>query len=180
LRASRNVLEEEVVTKTTLFAALSAAGLLTLAVPSDAKELREPQAHMLVDVPDDWNVDVDGRYQRAEPPDHSFHLRIVASDHGMHGEQEGEQFMMGILQDKFSNIQVDRHARRNDWGDYHSYEMWGHGTEERGNGGKFFVLFVTDVRNDRHGLVMMGTGDNGGFDRHQQGIYDATHRIRVW
>src|ERR1700722_8924168 len=155
LRASRNVLEEEVVTKTTLFAALSAAGLLTLAVPSDAKELREPQAHMLVDVPDDWNVDVDGRYQRAEPPDHSFHLRIVASDHGMHGEQEGEQFMMGILQDKFSNIQIDRHARRNDWGDYHSYEMWGHGSEERGNGGKFFVLFVTDSRNDRHGLVMM-------------------------
>jgi hypothetical protein len=169
------------VTKTTsLFAALFAAGGLMLALRSDARELREPQAHMLVDVPDDWNVDVDGRYQRAEPPDHSFHLRILASDHGMHGEQEGEQFLLSILRDKFSNIQVDRHARRNDWGNYHSYELTGHGNEESGNAGKFFILFVTDARNDRRGLIMMGTGPTDGFDRHQRGIYDATHRIRVW
>jgi len=87
---------------------------------------------------------------------------------------------MNILQDKFSNIQVERHARRNDWGNYHSYELWGHGTEENGAAGKFFILFVTDMYNDRHGLVMMGTGTNDGFDRHQRGIYDATHRIRVW
>ena len=168
-------------TKTTsLFAALFAAGVLTLAVPSDARELREPQAHMTIDVPNDWNVDVDGRYQRAEPPDHSFHLRIVASDHGMHGEQEGEQYMMGILQEKFSNIQIDRHARRNDWGNYHSYELWGHGTEESGSPGKFFVLLVTEGRNDRHGLVVMGTGPNDGFDRHQRGIYEVIHSIRAW
>jgi hypothetical protein len=179
--ALRAFIEEEVVTKTaSLFAALLAAGVLTLVVPSDARELREPQAHMLVDVPDDWNVDVDGRYQRAEPPDHSFHLRILSSDHGMHGEQDGEQFMLGILREKFSNIQVDRHARRNDWGNYHSYEIFGHGNEESGNPGKFFVLFAVDGFNDRHGMVMMGTGPNDGFDRHQQGIYDATHRIRAW
>lgn len=162
------------------FAALLAAGILTLTISSDARELREPRAHMLVDVPNDWIVDVDGRYQRAEPPDHSFHLRILASDHGMHGEADGEQFMLGILQDKFSNIQVDRHARRNDWGNYHSYEIFGHGNEESGNPGKFFVLFAVDANNDRHGMVMMGTGPNDGFDRHQQGIYDATHRIRAW
>ncbi len=168
-------------TKTTsLSAALLAAGGLMLAIPSDARELREPQAHMLVDVPDDWIVSIDGRYQRAEPHDCSFHLRILAADHGMHGEQDGEQFLLGILQDKFSNIQVDRHARRNDWGNYHSYEIFGHGTEESGNPGKFFMLFAVDGRNDRHGLVMMGTGPNDGFDCHQQGIYDATHRIRVW
>jgi hypothetical protein len=93
---------------------------------------------------------------------------------------EAEQFLSGILQDKFSNIQVDRHVRRNDWGAYHAYEMWGHGSEEFGNPGKFFMLLVVDAYNDRHGLVMMGTGPNDGFDRHQQGIYDATHRIRVW
>jgi hypothetical protein len=173
-------MEESVLKITSACTALVAAGIITLAFPSDARELREPQAHMLVDVPEDWHVDIDGRYQRAEPPDHGFHLRILASDHGMHGEQEGEQFMLGILQDKFSNVQVDRHARRNDWGSYHSYELWGHGTDENGNGGKFFILFVTDARNDRHGLVMMGTGPNDGFDRHQRGIYDATHRLRVW
>jgi hypothetical protein len=166
--------------RTSLIATLLAAGVLTLAASSDAKELREPQAHMLVDVPNDWNVDIDGRYQRAEPPDHSFHLRIVASDHGMHGEQDGEQFLVGILQDKFSNIQVDRHARRNDWGNYHSYEVWGHGTEETGNPGKFFLELVTDAFNDRHGLVIMGTGTSAGFDRHQEAIYNATHAIRVW
>ena len=164
----------------TVLLAMLATGVVTLAVSAEARELREPQAHMLVDVPNDWNVDVDGRYQRAEPPDHSFHLRIVSSDHGMHGEQDGEQFLMGMLQDKFSNIQVDRHARRNDWGNYHSYELWGHGNEEFGGNGKFFILFVTDANNDRRGLVMMGTGTNDGFDRHQQGIYDATHRLRVW
>jgi len=169
------------VTRTTsLSAALFAAGVLTLALPSDAKELREPQAHMLVDVPNDWIVDVDGRYQRAEPPDHTFHLRILASDHGMHGEQEGEQFMLGILQDKFSNVQIERHARRNDWGRFHSYELSGRGNEESGNPGRFFILLVTDARDDHRGLVVMGTGPNDGFERHQRGIYDATHRIRVW
>jgi hypothetical protein len=165
---------------TSLFVSIFAAGALTIAAPSDAKELREPQAHMLVDVPDDWNVDVDGRYQRAEPPDHSFHLRILASDHGMRGEQEGEQFLLGILREKFSNIQVERHVKRNDWGSYHSYELTGHGSEESGSPGKFFVLFVTDARNDHRGLVMLGTGPNDGFDRHQRGIYDATRRIRAW
>jgi hypothetical protein len=154
--------------------------LLTLSLPSDARELREPQAHMIIDVPDDWIVDVDGRYQRAEPPNHTFHLRILASDHGMHGEQEGEQFMLGILNDKMSNIQVDRHSRRNDWGNYHAYELWGHGTEENGNPGKFFLVFLTDSQNDRHGMVVMGTGTNEGFDRHQRAIYDAIHSIRVW
>jgi hypothetical protein len=165
---------------TSLFAALFVAGSLTLAVPSDARELREPQAHMILDVPDDWIVDIDGRYQRAEPPEHNFHLRIVASDHGMHGEQEGEQFMLGTLQEKMSNIQVDRHARRNDWGNYHSYELWGHGTEERGNPGKFFMIMVIDASNDRHGMVVMGSGDNAGFDRHQHTIYNTVHSIRVW
>jgi hypothetical protein len=178
---SLSSIEEGTVTKTTsLFAALFAAGVLTLAVPSDARELREPQAHMTIDVPNDWNVDSDGRYQRAEPPDHSFHLRIVASDHGMHGEREGEEFMMHALQEKFSNIEIDRHARRNDWGNYHSYELWGHGTEESGSPGKFFVLLVTEGRNDRHGLVVMGTGPVAGFDRHQRGIYEVTHSIRAW
>ncbi len=165
---------------TSLLAALFAAGILTLTVPSDARELREPQARMIIDVPNDWNVDTDGRYQRAEPPDHSFHLRIVASDHGMHGEQEGEQFMTGLLQDKFSNVQTDRRARRNDWGNYHSYELWGHGTEESGKPGKFFLLFVTDMHDDRRGLVVMGTGPNDGFDRHERGIYEISHSIRVW
>jgi hypothetical protein len=169
------------VTKTTsLFAALLGVGALTVAVPSDARELKEPQAHMTIDVPNDWNVDVDGRYQRAEPPDHSFHLRIVASDHGMHGEQEGEQFLMSTLQEKFTNIQIDRHARRSDWGSYHSYELWGHGNEESGNPGKFFILFVTDRHDDRRGLVVMGTGPNDGFDRHQRGIYGVTRSIRAW
>ena len=165
---------------TSIFAALFTAGILTFAVPSDARELREPQAHMILDVPNDWNVDVDGRYQRAEPPDHSFHLRIVATDHGMHGEGEAEQFLLGTLQEKFSNVQVDRHARRSDWGNYHSYEVWGHGTEENGNSGKFFIVMVTDAANDRHGLVVMGTGTNDGFDRHQHGIYNTIHSIRVW
>lgn len=165
---------------TSPFAAIFVAGILTLAVPSDARELREPRAHMIIDVPNDWNVDVDGRYQRAEPPDHSFHLRIVASDHGMRGEQEAEPFMLGVLQEKFSNIQVDRHARRNDWGNYHSYEIWGHGNEESGSPGKFFVVFVTDARDDRRGLLVLATGPNDGFDRHHRGIYDVTHSIRAW
>jgi hypothetical protein len=173
--------KEEVVTQTTsLLAAVLTTGVLLVAVASEARELREPQAHMIIDVPNDWIVDMDGRYQRAEPPDHSFHLRIVASDHGMRGEQEGEQFMMRVLQEKFSNIQVDRHARRNDWGNYHSYELWGHGIEENGNAGKFVLLLVTDARNDRRGLVVMATGPNEGFERHQRGIYDATHSIRAW
>ena len=46
--------------------------------------------------------------------------------------------------------------------------------------GKFFMLLAVDMNNDRHGLVMMGTGPSDGFDRHQQGIYDATHRLRAW
>jgi hypothetical protein len=163
--------KEEVVTKTTsLFAVVLTAEILVFAAALDARELREPQAHMIIDVPDDWRVEMDGRYQRAEPPDHSFHLRIVASDHGMRGEQEGEQFMMRVLQEKFSNIQVDRHARRNDWGNYHSYELWGHGIEESGNAGKFILLLVTDARNDRRGMVVMATGPNEGFERHQRGI----------
>ncbi len=162
------------------YGAFLGALVLSLAVSSHARELREPQAHMLVDVPDDWQVSVDGRYQRAEPPDHTFHLRLIASDHGMHGEQEGEGFLLGILREKFQNIQVDRHARRNDWGAFHSYEIWGHGTDEAGGDGKFFIEFVTDERNDRRGLVILGTGPVDGFERHQRGIYDATHRIRVW
>jgi hypothetical protein len=165
---------------TSLFAALFAAGVLTLAASSDARELREPQAHMTVDVPDDWTVDVDGRYQRATPPDHSFHLRIVASDHGMRGEQDSEQFMMSMLQEKMSNIQVTRHANRNDWGAYHGIELWGNGIEESGAPGKFFIMHLTDARDDRRGLVIIGTGTTEGFDRNYRGVYNAAHAIRVW
>lgn len=167
--------------KTTLGISVAlAAAALTFSGLSDARELREPQAHMLIDVPNHWNVDIDGRYQRAEPPDHLFHLRIVASDHGMRGENDSEQFLLGMLREKMSNLLVTRHAKRNDWGAYHGIEVWGNGTEESGQNGKFFVMHVTDAHNDRRGLVIMGTGTTAGFDREYSAIYNATHAIRVW
>jgi hypothetical protein len=165
---------------TSLLAALFTAGAMTIAVPSDARELREPVAHMLLDVPDDFTVDVDGRYQRATSPDHGFHLRILSSDHGLRGEQDSEQFLLGILNEKMTNVNVTQHARRNDWGEYHAIEVWGNGTEESGQPGKFFIMHITDAHNERRGLVVMGTGASDAFDRHYHAIYDVTHRIRVW
>jgi hypothetical protein len=60
------------------FSLASVAGLGVAMSASNALalELREPKAHMVVDVPNDWKVGAEGDYALAYPGDNSFHLRV--------------------------------------------------------------------------------------------------------
>jgi hypothetical protein len=160
---------------------LAAALLGTL--PADARQLQEPRAHMLIDVPDSWDVTQEGRYIRASPQDHSFTLRIVANNRAFSDGQEpiAEEHLKGFLREHLDNITVTTHAHRVDWHNYVGYEVRGWGsTREWGRPGKFFSLVLTDVNNPNKGVVVLGIGSDEGFERHHNGIEEALHTLRAY
>ena len=156
------------------------SSLFAIASPASATELREPRAHMVVDVPNAWAISTEGEWVKANPQDNSFQLRLMGNEHGAWGEAEAEQFMMTKLVNHMSNITVDTHGRHVDWNSYAGVEIFGHGITRAGYPGKWFALVLVDKRNPRKGVVALGTGSNEGFAAHHPGIYQALHTLRTY
>jgi hypothetical protein len=144
-----------------------------------ATELREPKAHMVVDVPNDWKVGVEGDYALAYPGDNSFHLRIVSSDHGLAGEADAEKYLNDFLAKHLTNVTVDKHARKVDFNNYVGFEIFGTGKEHDGSAAKFFALILTDKTDAKAGVVALGTGTVAGFQKHADGIREALRTLRA-
>jgi hypothetical protein len=160
-------------------AALVVAGL-AVALPAVATELREPKAHLVIDVPDDWKLSVDGDYVMASPEDNSFHLRIVGTDKGVAGEQQAEAEMLKRLAKSLDNIQISQHAKKIDARNYNGSEIFGSGTEHNGKPAKFFAIMVTDKKDSSKGAFLLGSGTDKGFERHEHGIHEAVHTLRSY
>jgi hypothetical protein len=157
-----------------VFAALFAA------VPASATELREPKAHFIVDVPDNWVVGAEGNNAVAYPKDETFHLRIQATEHGLTQETADEEHALTFLKHHFKDIKVEKHAKRVEWNNFVGVEVFGVGKEKNGTPGKFFLLLITDKKNAQKGAVVLGTGTVAGFEKHHPGIYEALHTMRTY
>src|SRR5262249_52416254 len=119
---------------------------LTAAVPASAIELREPRAHFVIDVPDNWNVTTDGDYAMAHPKDQTFHLRMIATDRGAKEEAAAEQALLTFLGKHFNDVKVDKHGKKVEWNNFVGVEIFGTGKEKTGAPGKFFALVLIDKR----------------------------------
>jgi hypothetical protein len=164
----------------TAFASIIVAAGLLAVTPASAQELREPNAHFIVDVPDNWAVATEANYAVAYPKDESFHLRMVATEHGLKQTQDDEEHVLSFLKQHFNDIRVDKHAKRLNYNNFVGIEVFGTGKEKNGQPGRFFVLLLVDKRDAKKGAVVLGTGTNDGFQKHHPGIYEALHTMRTY
>ncbi len=163
--------------------AIAAVAMLTMSVaPAFALEVREPHAHLAFAVPDNWEIDQEGRYTRAAPHDHSFHLRVVGIDHAWSQDQEAEDMMTHALFEHVDGSTIEQHAKHiDDWHGFEGVEIRGHGVRKSdGREAKFFALSLRDRHDSKKGVVILGIGTREGFDRHQPGIYEALHSMHTW
>jgi hypothetical protein len=164
-----------------LLAALVAAAVVSSSVPSFALEVREPRAHLIVDVPDSWKTDVDGRWVRAAPQDGTFHFRLVGIDRGWAQEKEAEDFMLTQLAEHMNDSTVDTHGRRiEDWHGFEGVEIFGHGRRKDGQPAKFFAVVLRDKANKKKGVVALGIGTPESWERHHKGVYESLHSLRTY
>jgi hypothetical protein len=164
-------------------ASLAAVATLTMSVaPAFALEIREPRAHLAFGVPDNWDVDQDGRYTRAAPHDKTFHLRVVGIDRGWGQDREAEDQMGQAIGEHIDGSTIELHAKHiDDWHGFEGVEIRGHGTRKfDGKEAKFFALSLRDRNNPKKGVVVLGIGTREGFERHQPGIYESLHSMHTW
>src|SRR5689334_10186927 len=97
--------------RTALSAIVFAAASLAIVPTASAKELREPAAHLVIDVPDAWVITTEGRWAMAYPQDQSFHLRLVANNKAFTRGQEAraEEHLLTFLKEHLDDIKVERH-----------------------------------------------------------------------
>lgn len=148
-----------------------------------AQELREPYARLVVDLPNNWVLTTENNYAVAYPQDKSFHLRMIATTHGMTQAQADEDYALGFLKQHFSNIVVSQHARTlsSVAKGYTGWEIFGTGNEiKSGTPGRFFLALIVDRTNAQKGAIIIGTGTLSGFDKHQPGIHEALSTIRQY
>src|SRR5262249_7957508 len=136
------------------FATLVVLAGLSATVPAFALELREPRAHFVVDIPNNWTVTTDGDYAMAHPKDQTFHLRMIATDKGPTEEAAAEQHLLTFLGKHFNDLKVDKHGKRIDFNNFIGVEIFGTGKEKSGAPGRFFALVLVDKKNTSKGAVV--------------------------
>jgi hypothetical protein len=166
----------------TALASVVVLGALFATTPAFAKELREPRAHLVFDVPDSWNVTTEGDFAMAFPVDETFHLRVLANSRGLHKEAEEEEWGLTFIRNHFTDITVDTHARRIDYNNMMGFEVFGHGKEKNGqhSPGKWFFSVLVDKKDSRKGAIVIGTGTVAGFEKHHPGINEALRTMRQY
>jgi len=164
----------------TAFASMILAAGLAVAAPAFATELKDPGAHFVMDVPNNWEVKTDGSFAMAYPQDQTFHLRMQATSHGVGEEEEAERYALKFLEGHFKEVRVNRHAQHLNWNNFAGYEIFGSGKLSNDAPGRFMLLIVVDKKDPKKGAIVVGTGTNAGFEKHQPGIYEALHTMRTY
>lgn len=157
-------------------------GALFAASPAEARELREPAAHLVFDVPDSWTVTTEGSFAVAYPTDQTFHLRVLANSRGVRNEAEEEEWGLSFIKHHFTDITVSQHAKRIDYNNLVGFEVFGHGKEKNAQKtpGKWFFSVLVDKKDKSKGVIVIGTGTVAGFERHHPGINEALRTMRAY
>jgi hypothetical protein len=161
--------------RTALASLTLATGLLT-SLPADAKELREPKYHFVLDVPDNWTVQEsdDKTHGIAFPTDQSFHLFVHGSERALADEAADKEHAISFLKRHFKEIHID-HTAKVDNANFAGVEFNGKATEHNNAKGEFFVYLLIDKKDPdkKRGAVVVGTGTMSGFHKHHGGIREA-------
>lgn len=160
--------------------ALALGAAVSFAGSVEAREVREPRAHLAVDVPDSWAVETEGDWVKTFPEDRTFHLRIKGIEHGGWQEHEAEERAKVFLLEHFGDITIETHARHINYNGFEGHELFGRGIGRDGTRRKFFALILRDKANPRKGAVALGIGTHEGYDRHNRGIYEALRTLRTF
>jgi hypothetical protein len=155
--------------------------LSTLVSPALALEIREPKAHLIVDVPDGWVTFEEKGWIHSHPTDKSFFLTIKGVDHGVwKKEKEFEDGVIVYYAEHLNDVTIEKHAQRiENWHGYDGWEAWGHGKRKSdGREEKFFILLLRDIKAPTKGAIFLGHGTEKGFEKHHKGIYEALHTLR--
>ncbi len=164
-------------------AAFASIVALTIAVPALALELREPKAHLVVDVPDGWTTEESKGWINSHPTDWSFGLAVKGVDHSIwKKEKDFEEGIVTYYAEHLDDVTIDTHAKRiENWHHYEGWEAWGHGKRKSdGKSVKFFILLLRDEKAPSKGAIFLGHGTKDGFEKHHKGIYDSLHSLRTY
>jgi len=162
-----------------LAAAVVSVSLAVAADASATQELREPNSHFVIDVPDAWKLYTEKDYVVAAPRDDSFHLRLAGTTGGRRSEAQAEAELFGFLRRHLDNV-TKTETKTINQKNYVGTEFLGKGFEHDGTPAKWFAAVLVDQNNAAKGLVIMGTGTVQGFDQHSGGIHTALSSIRTY
>jgi hypothetical protein len=164
-------------------AALASSLALAVAVPALAVELREPKAHLIIDLPDGWETSTEGAWIHSHPKDNSFHLHVKGVDHKVwKTEKEFEEGVVVYYAEHLNNVTITEHAKfYADWHGFRVHELRGKGTRKSdGKEVKFFLLLLRDNKDLSKGAIALASGTPEGFEKHHKGIYEAFHTLRTY
>jgi hypothetical protein len=152
-----------------------------IAGAADAAEFRDPNAHVVIDIPGDWVVTTDGTLVTAHPNDNTFALEMMPSSDGVKEEAVAERILLEAAGRALKDVKINQHVRRLEGRGFVGFEIYGSGTDRHSDRpSHFFSAVMTDGENPLRGVALVGTGIPAGFKKHQPGIREALVSMRPY
>jgi hypothetical protein len=158
-------------------ACVAAASIPTRA---QAAELKEEEAHLAINIPNDWEVSTKGKWAYARTKDEHVELGLRATDGGWKQEKELEKRLQEHVNEWLSQSFIDEKWHHFDHNNYEGFEAGGHGQNSKGEPRRFFILAVRDKKDHKKGAVLWFHATEEGWKQHQKGIREAVKTLRSW